>query len=35
MHSPARPEMEFLDINLTNDSSFFLYAIHSVSTGGF
>jgi hypothetical protein len=27
--------MEFLDINLKEDSSIFLHAIHSVSTGGF
>jgi hypothetical protein len=29
------PEMEFLDINLTKDSSLLLHAIHSLSTGGF
>jgi hypothetical protein len=28
-------EMEFLDINFTKDSSPFLHAIHSPSTGGF
>jgi hypothetical protein len=30
-----RPEMDFLDINLTKDSSLLLHAIHSLSTGGF
>ncbi len=29
------PEMEFLDISLTKDSSLLLYAIHSPSVGGF
>ncbi len=29
------PEMEFLDINLTKDSSLLLYAIHRPSTGRF
>ena len=29
------PEMEFLDINLTKDSSLLLHAILSHSTGGF
>jgi hypothetical protein len=29
------PEMKFLDINLTKDSSLLLHAIHSSSTGGF
>jgi hypothetical protein len=28
-------EIEFLDINLTKDSSLLLHAIHSFSTGGF
>ncbi len=28
-------EMEFLDINLTKDSSVLLHAIHSLSNGGF
>ncbi len=28
-------DMEFLDINLTKDSSLLLHAIHSLSTGGF
>jgi hypothetical protein len=28
-------EMEFLDINLTKDSSLLLHSIHSPSTGGF
>ncbi len=28
-------KMEFLDINLTKDSSLLLNAIHSLSTGGF
>jgi hypothetical protein len=28
-------EMEFLDVNFTKDSSLFLHAIHSLSTGGF
>jgi hypothetical protein len=28
-------EIEFLDINLTEDSSLLLHAIHSLSTGGF
>ncbi len=31
----APPEMEFLDINLTKDSSLLLHAIHNLSTGGF
>jgi hypothetical protein len=29
------PEMKFLDINLTKDSSLLLHAIHSLSTGLF
>ncbi len=29
--SDQRPEMEFLDINLTNDFSLFLHAVHSPS----
>jgi hypothetical protein len=28
-------EMEFLEINLTKDSSLLLHPIHSLSTGGF
>ncbi len=32
---PATPEVELLDINLTKDSSLLLYAIHTLSTGGF
>jgi hypothetical protein len=28
-------EMEFLDINLTQDSSLFLHAVHSLCTGEF
>jgi hypothetical protein len=31
----ALPEMGFLDINLTEDLSLLLHAIHSLSTGGF
>ncbi len=35
-HLKIRPEMEFLDINLTKDSSLLLHAIFTVySTGGF
>jgi hypothetical protein len=29
------PEIEFLDMNLTKDSSLLLHVIHSLSTGGF
>ncbi len=29
------PEMEFLDINLTKDSSLLLHANHGLSTGKF
>jgi hypothetical protein len=29
------PELEFLDISLTKDSSLLLHAIYSLSTGGF
>jgi hypothetical protein len=32
---PTTPEMEFLDINLTKDSSLLLHVIHSISIGGF
>jgi hypothetical protein len=32
--SVSNPEMEFLDFNLTKDSSLLLLAIHSISTGG-
>ncbi len=32
--SVSNPEMEFLDFNLTKDSSLLLHAIHSISTGG-
>ncbi len=31
----AHSEMEFLDINLTKDSSLLLHGIHSLSIGGF
>jgi hypothetical protein len=31
----GKPEREFLDINLTKDSSLLLHAVHSLSTGGF
>jgi hypothetical protein len=34
-NSRKKPEMEFLDISLTKDLSLLLYAIHSLSTGGF
>jgi hypothetical protein len=34
VESVSNPEMEFLDFNLTKDSSLLLHAIHSVSTGG-
>jgi hypothetical protein len=30
----TRPEIEFLEINLTKDSSLLLHAIHSPFTGG-
>jgi hypothetical protein len=32
--SVSNPEMEFLDFNLTKDSSLLLHAIHSISSGG-
>jgi hypothetical protein len=37
MESPTyrEPEMEFLDVNVTKDSSLLLHAIHSLSTGRF